>query len=325
MNLERRNKVLQTHLLRERLSLDNIDYRQACLGYFDLQRKLDLPKGQKDITSQLVLRDKTKIMRAELIVKEDGMLAGLEEVLWYLKQQSQLQNVFSDCGDAEFVRHGRRILFLEGEAAFLLEIERHVVNFLQRMSGIATQAYDIIGAAASYNHYVLICPTRKTHFGPLDKKAVTIAGGGSHRVYLSDAILVKENHFAASGGSFEEALHGLSKHKENLAFIEVEVETPDQALRAAKILVEMRRKKASHVPCGLLLDNFNSNQIRQTLAQINESGLYEDLFFEASGGINKNSLQEYVTSGVDIISMGMLTNQSPTLDISMDIIHASSQ
>lgn len=325
MNLDRRNTILGSHLLRDRLTLDDLRYQEACWGYFDFQKKLDLPKGEKDVTTELTLTNQRHIIKAELILKQDGMLAGMEEVLWYLKKFNQISEVFSDAVDGEFARKGRRILFIKGEAAFLLGIERHIVNFLQRMSGIATQAYELIGLAASCNPYVLVCPTRKTYFGPMDKKAVVVAGGGSHRVYLSDAVLVKENHFTAaalesSDRSVENALHSLQKHRENIAFVEVEVETPDQALRVADVLRQIKRKSNTHVPYGILLDNFNSAQIIRTLSEMKQLGFWEDLFFEASGGITQSSLREYVNSGVDVISMGMLTNQSPTLDISMEIV-----
>lgn len=325
MNLERRKNVLGSHLLRDRLTLENPVYQEACWSYFDFQKKLDLPKGEKDATTDLTVTDKRKVLKAELILKQDGMLAGVEELLWYLKKFNQISEVFSDAVDGEFARKGRRVMFIKGEVAFLLAMERHIVNFLQRMCGIATQAYEIIGAAAGYNPYVLVCPTRKTYFGPMDKKAVVVAGGGSHRVYLSDAVLVKENHFAAAAKAddernFESTVHSLQRHRENISFLEVEVETPDQALRAAEILRSIKQKTNSHVPYGLLLDNFNSSQVIRTLSEMKQLGFWDDLFFEASGGITQDSLREYVNSGVDIVSMGMLTNQSPTLDISMEIV-----
>ncbi len=326
MDLDRRKKVLDSHLLRNRLSFDDKNYQEACLAYFEFQAKLDLPAGCEDVTSKLTLKDRAKcVVKAELVLKQDGMLAGIEESMWFLKQQKQITDVFSDAVDGEFARSGRRILFLQGEADYLLFVERHLVNFLQRMGGLATQAYEIIGAAAGFNPYVLICPTRKTYFGPLDKKAIVVAGGGSHRVYLSDAVLVKENHFASAGVSssvadFQHFLSSLTKHKENLAFVEVEVETPDQALRVAQILRDIKHRNNSHVPYGILLDNFNTAQIIRTLSEIKQLGFWDDLFFEASGGITQNSLRDYVNSGVDIVSMGVLTNQSPTLDISLEIV-----
>lgn len=316
MQATRRERVLKTHLLRDKLSLADRNYLKACEDYFELQLKLDMPSKAHDVTSELAVSAEKEI-KVEFIMKEEGIIAGTEEVICFLKRQKGVNEAFSDCIDGEFVKKGRRCLFLKGNARVLLRLERVLVNFLQRMSGIATYTYELAHNAAQINPYTLLCPTRKTLNGPLDKKAVMLAEGGTHRVYLSDAILIKENHLAASDYDLGKLLAKLLTKRGELAFIEVEVESEKQALEVCKILHDLKKVKNVNRPLGIMFDNFMPAAIQSSLEKIRELGFYDEFFFEASGGINEQNLEQYVKTGVDIISLGALTNKARPLDVSM--------
>ena len=191
------------------------------------------------------------------------------------------------------IEKGDAIIKLVGGIKTILKLERTILNILQRMSGIATQTAHLVKLCP----HVLICPTRKTQWGLLDKKAVTVGGGGTHRLGLYDWILIKDNHLKISNFEFRI----LNK------FWEIEVKNEKELKKAIALK-----------PDVIMFDNFKPNQIKKLIKILHEK--HPQIIFEASGGINEETIKNYSQTGVDVISLGALTHSTKALDISLDII-----
>ena len=192
-----------------------------------------------------------------------------------------------------------------------------------RMSGVASYTAALVEKVSGMGGEageVLLTPTRKTLWGWLDKKAVVLGGGGTHRLNLADAVMLKDNHLASVGGSVATAIKLIAEKTDtDPRFIEVEVESKGQALKAAEVLTSFVEQKKIDVPVCLLLDNMSPDEIKDVVSALKEAGTYEDVLLEASGGINEENLEKYAGTGVDIISMGRLTTAAPSLSYSLHI------
>jgi len=185
------------------------------------------------------------------------------------------------------------------------------------MSGVATKTRRIVEKVKEYG--TLIVPTRKTLWGLLDKKGVVVGGGGTHRLNLCDAVLIKDTHLDLLGRDVYRVMKNLSENKPDCRFIEVETESAKEALSAAKFLsVDLSTYKLNTIG-AIMFDNMNSSDIEMALEEMKKEDLYEKLLFEASGGINEENVVEYAKTGVDIISMGELTSGVKGLDMSLKI------
>jgi nicotinate-nucleotide pyrophosphorylase (carboxylating) len=175
------------------------------------------------------------------------------------------------------------------------------------------------------NPGTLMVATRKTPWGLLDKRAVHLGGGGTHRLSLSDAILIKNNHLAMLAAREEEAV-GLAIERawalrEAAAFIEIEVRGAEAAVAAAQAFRGLRENEAhATCPCLLLLDNMTLEQARRTLDALQAQGLREEVLVEVSGRITESNLEEYASCGADALSMGALTHSPRALDVSLRIV-----
>jgi nicotinate-nucleotide pyrophosphorylase (carboxylating) len=173
-----------------------------------------------------------------------------------------------------------------------------------------------------HNSETHVVGTRKTPWGLLDKRAVHLGGGGTHRLGLWDAILVKNNHLALLANDEEDAVRIAVERawpeRKSAAFIEVEVRSEEAAVAAAQAFRRMQessREESDDCPCLLLLDNMVPAKMSATIAQLRRQGLLDDVLTEASGNVSKNNIEEYATCGVDAISMGALTHSSRALDL----------
>jgi nicotinate-nucleotide pyrophosphorylase (carboxylating) len=184
------------------------------------------------------------------------------------------------------------LLKLNGTIKNILKTERTALNILQRMSGIATETNKLV---KKIKHKSLLCSTRKTQWGLLDKKAVMLGGGGTHRLGLHDFILVKDNHLAATDK--------INWQKLSKKFWEIEVDSTKQALVFAR-----------YNPDAIMLDNFKPQTIKRTIKKLSPQ-----IIFEASGGITESNLFEYAKTGVDVISMGSLTHSTKSLNINLQV------
>ncbi|MBS3126281.1 carboxylating nicotinate-nucleotide diphosphorylase [Candidatus Woesearchaeota archaeon] len=302
--------VLKAYQQGSTLSTGNKEYRNWLKRYFLNELKDDLAK-KGDITSNALLGEEKAT--AVIVAKENGILAGVEEVIFL----AGLFKVDAKPGrkDGQPITKGTNILTLSGKARTLLKIERIVLNMLQRMSGIATATGGIIRKT---RNKVAVAPTRKTVLKYLDKKAVYAGGGATHRIGLHDAILIKDNHLAILkkkyGNYMEKAVKEAEKKQKHAGFIGIEVKSLKEALEAAHA-----GRKIKKVPFILLLDNMKPNKIREIVAALRKEGLRSNVLLEASGGINEKNAGAYAQTGVDVISMGSLTHSVKALDMSMEI------
>lgn len=245
--------------------------------------------------------------RSKLLVKEDGVLAGVEVALrvFHLVDNDLEVNLFKSDGDV--VRKGDIVLHVSGKVHSLLIAERLVLNIMQRMSGIATNTRRIAEKIDTTTTKVL--DTRKTTPGLrfLEKEAVRIGGGANHRIGLYDMILIKDNHVDYAGGIVPalEAANRYIKEKRKDLQIEIEVRSLEELQQVLDY---------GHVD-RIMLDNFDVPTLAEAVKRI--GGRYKT---EASGGITEETILDYAKTGVDFISVGALTHSVKSLDLSLKAI-----
>ncbi len=280
------------------LSIKNPAYLKSVKRYVWEAYLDDL--GEGDITTELFVSKKAQIVRAEVTAKEAGVLAGVEEALWFLKQLRVRVN--SSRKEGATLKKGDVIMKLEGRADRILAVERTLLNLLQRMSGVATSTSKLV---SKLPESIRLLATRKTLWGDLDKRAVSVGGGYTHRLNLADAVLLKENHISLirdSGfGIWDSA-------KKGLRFVEVELENLEQVKAFADSI-----KKSDKVV--VMLDNFKPEQIKKAVQMLKKT----DVLIEVSGGVNEKNIKSFAVKGVDAVSSGSITNKAPSLDFSLTI------
>ena len=262
--------------------------------------------GDGDHTS-LSCVPENAIGKANLIVKESGIIAGVEiakKVFYKVDADLQLDIFIHDGANVSI---GDIVLTVEGKSRSILAAERLVLNFMQRMSGIATSTNSYAVLLKGLNTKVL--DTRKTTPGlrEIEKLAVKIGGGENHRMGLFDMIMIKDNHVDFAGG-IEKAIHSTNEYlvKKNKDLkIEIEVRNLSEVKEVLRVGGVDR----------IMLDNFNPENIKEAVQLIN--GRFET---EASGGIIKETLRAFAESGVDYISVGALTHHIKSLDLSLKAI-----
>jgi len=257
--------------------------------------------GIGDITSDSVVPANVMAV-GTILSKDDGIVAGLdvaEEIFRMLDPEIIFNRLVSD---GERVHFGQNIATAEGSARSILTAERTVVNFLQRLSGIATTTTKYVEAASGY--HATIIDTRKTTPGwrALEKYAVRVGGGHNHRFGLYDAVLIKDNHIAAVGG-IAKAVKRAREQIPHTMKIEVEVESMAQVREAVKLGADI-----------IMLDNMDADMMSEAVKLIDGKALVE-----ASGGLTLENIPAVAATGVDLISVGALTHSAMPLDISMSI------
>lgn len=248
-----------------------------------------------------------KIGKAQLLVKEDGILAGVEIAKKVFHKFDPNMKVDVLIVDGTPVKKGDVAFYVTGKEQSLLQTERTVLNIMQRMSGIATQTHRYAKCLEGMHTRVL--DTRKTTPGlrMLEKMAVKIGGGVNHRIGLFDMILLKDNHVDFAGGvenAITKAKQYLKDNHKDLK-IEIEVRNFDELERVMKVGGVDR----------IMLDNFNTEDTKKAVKMIN--GRFET---ESSGGITFDTLRAYAESGVDYISVGALTHSVKGLDMSLKAV-----
>lgn len=245
--------------------------------------------------------------KAEIVVKEDGVLAGLAEV-------EQICDYFSIRYSSAFMDGARiksddLILAVEGPGAKILKAERLVLNILGRMSGIATLTNLFVTKAKAVNEHVRVAGTRKTTpgFRKYEKKAIAIGGGDPHRFGLYEAVIIKDNHIQLMG--LENAVKRANEVISFTRKIEVEVESMEEALQAAELHVDI-----------IMLDNMTPAEVNTCVRLLTERGLRDGLIVEASGGINEDNIADFASSGVDVISVGRITHSAKSLGFSLNVV-----
>ncbi len=268
-------------------------------NYFDLWLKEDVGSGDH---SSLASIPRGTNGSSRLILKEDGVIAGLElaqALFAYVDEQV----IFTPkMKDGEFLKKGTILATAEGPVHSLLIVERLMLNLMQRLSGVATQTHDLVQLVRHTG--VTLLDTRKTTPGLrlLEKWAVTMGGGANHRIGLFDMIMLKDNHVDSAGGITTAVKNTREYLRKNSLDLKIEVET--------RSLDEVREAIDNKVD-RIMFDNFSPDTCKEAVAIV--SGRAET---EASGGITVDTLKDYAETGVNYISIGALTHSVKALDIS---------
>ena len=250
----------------------------------------------------------------QLIIKEEGILAGVEvakEIIRYFDPECRMEQYLED-GAA--VKPGDVAFRVYGKELSLLQIERTMLNIMQRMSGIATTTHRYQSLIEDTGCHVL--DTRKTTPGLryLEKEAVKIGGGMNHRIGLFDMILLKDNHVDFAGGITNALTRARDYCREKGKDLRIEIETRNED--------EIREALATNIPDRIMLDNFTPERTKQAVALIREwektAGRHMEI--ESSGGITINTVRDYAVCGVDFISVGALTHSVKGLDMSFKAV-----
>jgi len=311
--LDRQKLVELAYQKGKELTLANENYLRWLEAFFEKEYRDDVGAG--DITSTAVLAE-NKPRKAFLKAKQAGVIAGIEEVSWFLRRHGLEVKICIK--DGKEVLGGEIVLEVQGTQKDILATERIALNVLQRMSGIATETKRSVELLKDSG--TRIAATRKAPLRYLDKKAVFLGGGLTHRFGLWDAILIKDNHLETlkSEGTkdyLETALTNASAFADEVGFIEIEVTSHEEATRAATKFKELRLK----VPCVVMLDNMAPKAIAGTIETLREDNLYDFVLLEASGKITPENIQEYARTGIDIVSLGYLTHSAKVLDMSLEM------
>ena len=277
------------------LNLKNREYRKFVADLLEFLYRVDLGSG--DVTTQL-LKNPRKKVTAKIIAKSAGILAGAEEVKFFLKKHGV--KISKAKKDGSKIKRGETVFEISGSAEKILTTERTVLNLISRMSGIATAAARLAQKIGKRK----FAATRKTPLGLLDSRAVVIGGGLPHRLNLSDQILVKENHRAVDPDCWRRA-------STNEPF-EIEADTPKFALEIAKHFSKSKN-------LILMLDNFTVAKFRQTAKAIRK--INPHIILEASGGIDEKTAAKFLKAGADFVSLGKLTNGVKVVDFSLQLSH----
>ncbi len=248
---------------------------------------------------------------AEVIAKEKGVIAGMEEARIMLEGLGLKIEILIE--DGEETEAKSVLARISGDTRTILSAERTLLNIVSRMSGIATTTRQLIEKLRKAGLETKIASTRKVAPGLLffDKKAVMIGGGDTHRLHLDDMILVKDNHIAVAG-SVGKAIRRVRKEVSFSKKIEVEVTSVKDVLTATKAGVDI-----------VMLDNFSPQEIEKAVGLLKKEQMYGRVLLEASGGITPANILSYASKGVDIVSLGRLTENAKALDMSLEVTRIS--
>lgn len=285
-----------------------------------LDTALDEDRAYEDVTSSALV-DPELHGEGRVIVREDGVVCGLSVARRLAMRFSDALQFTMDVEEGSHVKAGTRIGTLTGKVADILSLERTLLNFLQRLSGVATLTARFVHGVEGTGTRIL--DTRKTTPGwrRLEKYAVACGGGENHRMSLGDQVLIKENHLKAlnrtgatdadSPDSYVgEAIKRTRKHSPEGMIVETEVENLDELRAAVKAGADI-----------VLLDNMSPEDIGRAVEIVDgKSQESKRPLLEASGGIVLEKVSEYAKAGVDRISIGALTHSAPALDISLDLV-----
>jgi len=259
--------------------------------------------GGGDATTDALV-DASVRTRARIVAKQEGVMAGTSVATLAFRELDPAARVAWAVTDGGAVKRGDRVAEIEGQARAILTAERVALNFLQRLSGIATLTRAFVKAVEGTG--VKILDTRKTTPGLrlLEKFAVMAGGGENHRFGLFDGILVKENHVLLAGGLRQAIERALAAAREKKIPVVVEVRTVEEAEEAARSGVDR-----------ILLDNFTPSKIADVLKRVPRGKKSPEL--EISGGVRLQNVRDFALPGVSYISIGALTHSAPALDLSL--------
>ncbi len=267
----------------------------------EIGRFLSEDVGRGDITSSILTN---KRISAKIISRQTGIVAGIQFVKEIFLANGCYTKITKKDGSS--IKQNQTVLVVSGPARKILSCERTALNLLSRMSGIATQTSELVNKIKSINPKTDLYSTRKTAPGLryFDKEAVVIGGGKKHRMTLEDMIMIKDNHIATEGS----LVRLIQKAKKRKKTFEVEVDTLTDAVLAATLGVPI-----------IMLDNFTPARIQKTVTTLKKLGLRNKVKLEASGGINSQNIKQFAKTGVDMISVGFITNSVKAIDFSLEV------
>jgi len=262
--------------------------------------------GFEDITSTALIEPDI-IIKAHIISREPGIAAGIKLANNIFEEFSIKTHALVK--DGEKINADDVLLEIEGDARTILGVERTVLNLLMRMCGIATTTYDLVSRVNKLDPDMRVAATRKTTPGLqlLEKEAVKLGGGDTHRYRLDDCVLIKDNHIAIVGSVGD----SVKMAKSRVSFtkkIEIEVENMRDALEASLAGADI-----------IMLDNMGPEEVRNVIKAIENQNLRDNVLIEVSGGIGPHNIEDYAGLGVDIVSTGYLTHSVTALDLSLEI------
>jgi len=274
-----------------------------------IQRALDEDIGRGDITSQAIISliSPSSVSEAEIISHEEGILAGVEIAREVFRLLSPRRLIFNESlNDGDLLSEDKRIFSFEADTLVILKGERVALNFLQRLSGIATLARKFVDLVSPLG--VKILDTRKTtpNLRALEKYAVRVGGGFNHRFGLDNGILIKDNHIKILGG-IKKAVE--MARQNNHPFLKVEVEVSD--------ISQIEEAMESDVD-AIMLDNMSEDEIGEVVRRIRRRK--RKMLIEASGDVSLKNVESIAKTGVDLISVGRITHSAPSLDINLKIV-----
>lgn len=314
MNATREQRIEQALFRGGTLTIENPKYCDAIRALTETLLCADL--APRDLTvASLGIRGKRA--SACILTRDGGVAAGLAELAFMLEAHGV--DVAFEKNDGDVMQPGDVLLRATGDEAKLLSLERVALNLVQRMSGIATAIRCLQERARRRSPATQIVGTRKTPWGLLDKRALHLGNGGTHRLGLGDAIVIKNNHLALLAAREVEAvslaIEKTWRFRKDSAFIEVEVRGEVAARAAAQAFRRLQEEAGEEYPCLLMLDNMTPDRTSAILNMLQREGLWDQTLIEASGGISESNLEAYAACGVDAISVGVLTHSVHALDI----------
>jgi len=265
----------------------------------------DAPFG--DVTSELLIPSNSQV-RAVIVAKSDGVAACFRDISLALEILGLKTRVLVK--DGEVFKAGEPVAEFEGPARRILLFERTVLNTMMYLSGVATKTRRLVEIVRKVSKDTRVAATRKIVPGlrELVKKAVVMGGGDTHRFSLSDAILIKDNHIALLG-SVEKAIR-LAKAKASFIHkIEIEVRKPEDALKAAKLGVDV-----------VMLDNMSVSEVAKAIDLLEKHGVRRKVLVEVSGGIDEDNIVSYAALKPDVISTSSITMRPARVDLSLEVV-----
>ena len=275
-----------------RLAMSKLVYED--IGFEDLTTRALIPPGMN--------------VEGRIIAKEKGILAGIDLATDIFNEFSVETSIHKYDGEKLFTN--QVIMEVYGDARNILSVERTVLNLLMRMSGIATLTKEMLLKAKNANSDIIVAGTRKTTPGMqfYEKDAIRSGGGDTHRYRLDDCVLIKDNHLSIVG-NVSDAIKRAKNYVSFTKKIEIEVETINEALQAARSGVDI-----------IMLDNMPIKNVIEVLSTLKEHRLRDKVIVEVSGGVNLENIDDYAKTGVDVISTGYLTHSARSLDMSLELL-----
>jgi len=310
--MDRKNLVKKVFDRSNELQIGVSRYERYLVKLFDFLLEHDKYQSDSSIFPSNIYNRKVE---ASIIAKSDGVVSCTEEVKFLLNTKSIDVKLMKK--DGEKIGRGNLVFEISGKAKDILGVERTILNIFQRVCGISTDTHLLVEKIKKFD--TMIAATRKTLLGNIEKKAVSVAGGLTHRLNLYDSAMLKDNHLKILSISEDEknlelAIKEILVKNDELGFVEVEVKTPVEFNKVMKIATVISQR----IPFAIMFDHFKPDLIFNILEDVKKSpDVYSKIFFEASGNINENNIAEYAESGVDVVSTGYITHSAKSLDFTL--------